>query len=122
MADFAGTYFWQKALLWHSRLPQDVRHDWYKLGTVLLDRWPPPEEDDEPQIKPTPAAAPSLGLNDQSNRPMQGIMKVIIDQSKSVYYVTFTDCGVACETTTDMGQAICVRSNPAFGTTLLERT
>ncbi|KAG8900780.1 hypothetical protein FRC00_011239 [Tulasnella sp. 408] len=46
MADFAGTYFWQSALLWHCGLPQDVRQDWFKLEIALLSRWPPPPESD----------------------------------------------------------------------------
>ncbi|KAG8959274.1 hypothetical protein FRC00_001760 [Tulasnella sp. 408] len=47
MADFAATNLGRKALLWHSRLPEDVRHDWSKLEAALFDRWPPPEDDDE---------------------------------------------------------------------------
>ncbi|KAG8900915.1 hypothetical protein FRC00_010204, partial [Tulasnella sp. 408] len=43
MADFAALHFSQGALSWHSRLPRDVRQDWSKLETALLDRWPPPE-------------------------------------------------------------------------------
>lgn len=43
MADFAALHFSHAALSWHSRLPQDVRQDWSKLETALLDRWPPPE-------------------------------------------------------------------------------
>ncbi|KAG8937665.1 hypothetical protein FRC00_002792 [Tulasnella sp. 408] len=47
MADFAATYFWHKALPWHSRLPEDVRQDWSKLELALFDRWSLPEDDDE---------------------------------------------------------------------------
>ncbi|KAG8913955.1 hypothetical protein FRC00_001200 [Tulasnella sp. 408] len=46
-AAFAATLFWHKALLWHSRLPEDVQEDWSKLEIALLERWPPPEDDDE---------------------------------------------------------------------------
>ncbi|KAG8894648.1 hypothetical protein FRC01_012847, partial [Tulasnella sp. 417] len=86
-ADFAAPLFSGKALLWHSRLPEDVRDDWSKLEIALLERWPPPEDDNDPPIQPTPAAAPSPGLNDQSDRSVQGALKVILDLSKSVYYV-----------------------------------
>lgn len=46
VADFAAPHFSHKALLWHSRLPQDVRQDWFKLETALLERWAPPEGDE----------------------------------------------------------------------------
>ncbi|KAG8915277.1 hypothetical protein FRC00_005987 [Tulasnella sp. 408] len=46
-ADFAAPLFWNKALLWQSRLPEDVQADWSKLEIALLARWPPPEDDDE---------------------------------------------------------------------------
>ncbi|KAG8924100.1 hypothetical protein FRC01_011944 [Tulasnella sp. 417] len=47
MAGFAATNFSRKALSWHARLPEDVRRDWSKLEVALLDKWPPPEDDDE---------------------------------------------------------------------------
>lgn len=46
-ADFASLHFSHKALKWHCRLPQDVRENWAKLQVALLDRWSPPDDDDE---------------------------------------------------------------------------
>ncbi|KAG8913257.1 hypothetical protein FRC01_004634 [Tulasnella sp. 417] len=57
MADFAATYILHEALVWHSRLPEDVRQDWVKLEPALLDQWPIPKNDRELRIQPTPAAA-----------------------------------------------------------------
>ncbi|KIO16979.1 hypothetical protein M407DRAFT_33375 [Tulasnella calospora MUT 4182] len=74
IADFAATLFWRKALSWHGQLPQDVRQDWFKLEAALFDRWSEPEAHDEPQINPTPAAAPSLNPNDKANHPLQGVL------------------------------------------------
>ncbi|KAG8959758.1 hypothetical protein FRC00_001279 [Tulasnella sp. 408] len=46
-ADFAAPLFWGKALWWHNKLPEDVREDWSRLETALLDRWPPQGDEDE---------------------------------------------------------------------------
>ncbi|KIO19580.1 hypothetical protein M407DRAFT_30772 [Tulasnella calospora MUT 4182] len=116
-ADFAAPLFWGKALSWHSRLPEDVREDWSKLEIALLDRWPPQEDDDDPQIKPTPAAAPSLNRN--GNPPLQGILTVVPDGSNTKYYLRLGSD--YCEFTTDADQAIRVRCNSLSSTTLLER-
>lgn len=47
MADFASPYFSSKALSWQSKLPLEVRQDWFKLETALAGRWGPADEDDE---------------------------------------------------------------------------
>ncbi|KIO27965.1 hypothetical protein M407DRAFT_22871 [Tulasnella calospora MUT 4182] len=120
MADFAANYFWHKALSWHCRLPEDVREDWSKLEIALTDRWPEPEDDDKPQINPTPAAAPSSNRNDGAERPLQGLLKVVLDESNTTYYVHLK--GAFGGLTTDASEAIRVRCNFASGATLLERT
>lgn len=47
IADFAAPYFSHEARLWHSELPRGVRRNWFKLETALLERWAPPEDEDE---------------------------------------------------------------------------
>ncbi|KAG8928200.1 hypothetical protein FRC01_006323 [Tulasnella sp. 417] len=93
-ADFAAPLFWGKALSWHSRLPDDVREDWSKLEVALLDRWPPPDDDDVLQIQPTPAAAPSLTRDDNANRPIEDAVKPVIGGSNTNYYVKPSAPGV----------------------------
>ncbi|KIO24013.1 hypothetical protein M407DRAFT_26544 [Tulasnella calospora MUT 4182] len=119
MADFAANYFWQKAMSWHCRLPQDVRQDWLQLEMALVDRWPPLEDDDDARIKPTPAAAPSLDRSSKADLPRQGILKLVLDESKTIYYLKlgFTHCFL----TTNQDEAIRVRCDPVFGTILLEK-
>ncbi|KAG9036309.1 hypothetical protein FS837_001703, partial [Tulasnella sp. UAMH 9824] len=78
MADFAATYLWQDAMWWHCRLPQDVRQDWLKLETALVDKWAPPNA--SAQISPTPAAA---------DAPQEGILKVVSDEVNTEYYLQF---------------------------------
>ncbi|KIO19584.1 hypothetical protein M407DRAFT_30775 [Tulasnella calospora MUT 4182] len=104
MADFAATNFSRKARLWHSRLPEDVRHDWSKLEIALLERWSPPEDDDEPQIEPNPAAAPLPNRSKTADRPLEGLLKVVLDESNTSYYVRFDDS--VCNLTTDASEAI----------------
>ncbi|KAG8915175.1 hypothetical protein FRC00_006908 [Tulasnella sp. 408] len=91
MADFAATYFSRKALSWHSRLPQSVRGDWSKLEIALLARWPPPADADRPRIEPTPAAAPPQEFNGEARSSLYGVLKVVLDQSNTSYYVNFAD-------------------------------
>ncbi|KAG8923166.1 hypothetical protein FRC01_013129, partial [Tulasnella sp. 417] len=118
MADFAAGYFWQKAMSWHCRLPPDVRQDWLKLEIALVDRWPPPEDDDEPQTTPTPAAAPSLNRDDKLDPLSQSVLKVVWDQSDTDYYLTRPP--PVCEVTRDKDQALQVRCNSLAGATLIE--
>ncbi|KAG8915178.1 hypothetical protein FRC00_006911, partial [Tulasnella sp. 408] len=106
MADFAAPLFWGKALSWHLRLPQDVRQDWFKLEVALADRWPSPEDEDEPVVQPIPAAAPSLNRNDNSNRLLQGVLKVVVDGSNTEYYVKGPDGNLECHLTKDMRDAL----------------
>ncbi|KAG8913624.1 hypothetical protein FRC01_004453, partial [Tulasnella sp. 417] len=122
MADLATPQFSQRALSWHCRLPDDVRQDWSKLVIALLDRWPFPEDDDDLQIKPTPAAAPRSSRNESADGPLQGVLKVVLDGSYPNYYVRYT--GSFCDLTSDASVAIrvcCMRSSVS-GATLLERT
>lgn len=120
MADFAATNVSHKALLWHSRLPEDTRRDWSKLEAALLDRWALMEDDDEPQNKPTPAAAPSLNGNDKSSRLHQGILKLVLDESGTTHYVSFRNGSDVCRWTNDANDAIRVRCNSSSSGTLLE--
>ncbi|KAG8902435.1 hypothetical protein FRC00_007971 [Tulasnella sp. 408] len=46
MADFSSLYFSHKSLPWYSKLPIEVRQDWFKLEAALVDRWAPDDEDD----------------------------------------------------------------------------
>ncbi|KIO19585.1 hypothetical protein M407DRAFT_146705 [Tulasnella calospora MUT 4182] len=119
IADFAAPLFRRKALSWHGRLPQDVRQDWFKLEAALFDRWPEPEDDDEPDIQPTPAAAPSLNSTDKANFALQGVLKVVIDGLNTNRYVK-EESGV-CSLTNDAKEAVRTRCNTLSGATLLER-
>lgn len=47
MADFASLYFSYETMLWHSKLPLEVRQDWAKLEEALVDRWSPTSAADE---------------------------------------------------------------------------
>ncbi|KIO24043.1 hypothetical protein M407DRAFT_26573 [Tulasnella calospora MUT 4182] len=117
-ADFAAPLFSRKALAWHSRLPEDVREDWSKLEIALLEQWAP-EDDDELQIMPTPAAASSLDRNDKAQTPLQGVLKVVLDRSTTEYYLRFTSN--YCDLTTNASMAVRVRCNSLSSATLLER-
>lgn len=121
MADFAAPQFSQKALSWHCRLPEDVQQDWSKLVIALLDRWPFPEDDDNPQIKPTPAAALSLNTNGSVGHPLQGALKVVLNESDKNYYVRARASDSICTLTTDASEAIRVRCSFVSDVTLLER-
>ncbi|KIO32729.1 hypothetical protein M407DRAFT_18487 [Tulasnella calospora MUT 4182] len=120
MADFAANYFSHHALPWHSRLPEDVRQDWSKLEIALLDRWPIPEVD-LLQIKPTPAAVPPPNTNEESNHPLQGLLKVVLDGSYLNYYAKLRRNGYIGSLTRDPSEAIHVRCVFSSGGTLLER-
>ncbi|KIO17393.1 hypothetical protein M407DRAFT_32952 [Tulasnella calospora MUT 4182] len=122
MADFAANYFWHHALPWHSRLPEDVRLDWSKLEIALLDRWPIPEDDNQPQINPTPPAAvpPPPNTDEKSNHPLQGLLKIVLDGSHLNYYVKLGN-GWIGSATRDPSEAIHVRCVSSSGGTLLER-
>ncbi|KAG9028488.1 hypothetical protein FS837_003862 [Tulasnella sp. UAMH 9824] len=121
MADFAASYFWHKALVWHCRLPEDVSQDWFKLQTALVERWPPPEDDSEPQLEPTPAPAPPSNSNDKkAHLPLRGVLKLVIDESNTPGYVEFSD-GCNCRWTSKVKEALRVRSNSLSDVTLLER-
>ncbi|KAG8913421.1 hypothetical protein FRC01_004553 [Tulasnella sp. 417] len=39
MAELASVYMADKALVWHSRLPDDVQEDWSKLQAAMIDHW-----------------------------------------------------------------------------------
>ncbi|KIO17392.1 hypothetical protein M407DRAFT_32951 [Tulasnella calospora MUT 4182] len=125
MADFAANYFWHHALTWHSRLPKDIRQDWSKLEIALLDRWPVPE-DDLPQIRPTPAAAPPLAAapppntNEIPNHLLQGLLKLVLDGSYINYYVKLGNRSMGCSTS-DPSEATHVRCIASSGGILLER-
>lgn len=118
IADFAAPLFSRTALSWHCRLPQDVRQDWFKLEIALIDRWPPPDDGGEPQIRPTPAAAPSLNHNDRSDRQLCGRLKLVLDQSSTTYYVA--PPRPVCDLVRNTNQALRVRCNSFSGATLLE--
>ncbi|KIO33894.1 hypothetical protein M407DRAFT_17163 [Tulasnella calospora MUT 4182] len=121
IADFAAPHFSYKALLWHSRLPQDVRQDWFKLETALLERWAPSEEDDETTIEPTPAAAPSINSIQRPERNLQGVIKAVVDGSNDSYYVDFENGSGYCGLTRDVTEALRIRCNSLSDATLLER-
>lgn len=142
MADFAASFFWQKAMSWHCRLPRDVRHDWLKLEFALLDRWPPPEDDEEcgqgsvsesnrdsqtmpllnmPQIVSAPTAEPSLKPSDKADSQLQGVLKIVVDGSNAKYYVTFTSVFCRLTTGANIDRAIRVHRHSFSGITLLER-
>lgn len=72
-----------------------------------------------PQIKPTPAAAPSPTGNDNPGRSLQGVLKIVLDDPNKNCYVKFTQS--FCDLTTEARDAIRVRCNFVSGATLLER-
>lgn len=75
----------------------------------LRERWLPPEDDGEPQIQPTPAAAPSLTRNGKPNYALQGALKLVVNQSNTNYYVKRAVSGFACDLTADTNEALRVR-------------
>lgn len=120
MADFASLNFSHKALFWHSRLPEDVRQDWSKLESEIFIRWAPLEGDDGVTIRPTPAAAPALDHNETNTSPLQGVLKVVLDESDTTYYVKFGQADSQCSLTNDANEALRVRCNSLPSGTLLE--
>ncbi|KAG9039841.1 hypothetical protein FS837_000913, partial [Tulasnella sp. UAMH 9824] len=119
MADFATPLFWGTALEWHCRLPQDVRQDWFKLENALVDRWPCQKNDDKHEARPTPAAAPSIKVNEKPNLPLQGVLKLALNGSNENFYVARST--LACFVTTDIKEALRVRCDSSPNATLLER-
>lgn len=71
-----------------------------------------------PQIRPTPAAAPSLNHNDRSDRQLCGRLKLVLDQSSTTYYVA--PPRPVCDLVRNTNQALRVRCNSFSGATLLE--
>ncbi|KIO32671.1 hypothetical protein M407DRAFT_18430 [Tulasnella calospora MUT 4182] len=120
MADFASLYFSYQALRWHSQLPEDVRQDWSKLESEILRRWAPLEEDSGTTITPTPAAAPSLDPSEGASSPLQGVIKVVLDESDTSYYLKFQPPDCTCHLTENKKEALHVRCNSLPGGTLLE--
>ncbi|KAG9031815.1 hypothetical protein FS837_002884 [Tulasnella sp. UAMH 9824] len=119
-ADFATPLFSGKALSWHSRLPEDVREDWSKLEIALLDRWPPSDDHEKPQIQPTPAAAaPSQDRDDKANHRIQSVLKVVLDEFNKAYYLK--SFGEWCDLTSDRNEALRVGCNSLSSATQLER-
>lgn len=72
-----------------------------------------------PEVRPTPAAAPSMNLNEKSNLPLQGVLKLVLHGSNKDYYVALRSA--LCVATTDMRQALRVRCDSLPNATLLER-
>lgn len=72
-----------------------------------------------PQIRPTPAAAPSIIHSDKFNRTLHGVLKLVLGGSNANYYASFSR--VLCSATSDRSKATRVRCNPMSNTILLER-
>ncbi|KAG9022682.1 hypothetical protein FS837_006238, partial [Tulasnella sp. UAMH 9824] len=87
MAGLASIHFSHKALTWHSKLPLDVRHDWFKLESALLDRWSPSGDDDEPPPQPAPPAAPSSSPKGSADQTSRYVIKVQGETGKPPAYV-----------------------------------
>ncbi|KAG8989792.1 hypothetical protein FRB90_002060 [Tulasnella sp. 427] len=120
MADFASPLFSRQALVWYTRLPQDVREEWFQLQTSLLEKWSPPEYDEG--VEPTPAAAaPShpLGL---SSKPLEGVIKIIRAISAPVLYLEHKGRNATCTVTENIADALRVRCHRLSDSILLECT
>lgn len=74
-----------------------------------------------PQIRPTPAAAPSLNRNNEANHSLQGVLRVVFDQSNTNYYVKRPVPGPKCSLTKEANEALRVRCDSLPSATLLER-
>lgn len=72
-----------------------------------------------PEITPTPAAAPPVKRDDEADRQLQGVLKVVVEEQDSIYYVGVSR--TLCNVTANASKAIHVRFNSVSGTTLLER-
>ncbi|KIO27893.1 hypothetical protein M407DRAFT_22811 [Tulasnella calospora MUT 4182] len=91
MADLASVYLSDKALVWHSRLPEDVQEDWSKLQAAMIDRWSlvgDEVKEGSPDSPTTPRVVP-LEKKDITvpMTPLRGILKVVVEGSGAVYYV-----------------------------------
>lgn len=122
IADFAAPHFSHKALVWHSRLSQDVRQDWFKLETALIERWAPPEEGDDTATVPTPAAASPVKHVKRAENQLQGVLKAVLNESNVSYYVKLGSSGVCYCLTRGTAEALRLRCNSLSDVTLLERT
>lgn len=122
MADFASLYFSYKALSWHSKLPLDIRQDWFKLEGALVDRWAPADEGDNLQIQPAPAAAAIPPDRGDGDRAVCGFLKVIRDNDPvASSYVTFNSRNYSvCTLTDDRESALRVRCTSLSRLGLLE--
>ncbi|KAG8906556.1 hypothetical protein FRB99_006670 [Tulasnella sp. 403] len=83
--DFVTSCFIGDALRFHTTLDEEVRNNWWLLQCALLQRYPAPEErivdyrNFAPPNPTIPSPAPS---------PRQGLIRVHIEGSQSVYYVS----------------------------------
>ncbi|KAG8989793.1 hypothetical protein FRB90_002061 [Tulasnella sp. 427] len=76
IADFAALSFSHEALLWHCRLPLDVRRDWFKLEGRAAG-----------EVGPWGRSGTKPPSHDKSTHPRGGVIKVVTDHSDSPCYV-----------------------------------
>lgn len=121
MAGLASIHFSHKALTWHSKLPLDVRNDWYKLESALLDRWAPSDDDENQQAQPTPPAAPSQSPSSSVDQTSIYVIKVQGETGKPPAYVCQEEPDNLCILADLKSAALHVRCYSLSGATVLER-
>lgn len=73
-----------------------------------------------PPIEPTPAAARSLNHSDRTDRPLQGVLKILIDGSNKNSYLKLHEDGYG-EVTKNTNEALRFRCNSLSNATLMEQ-
>ncbi|KAG8920769.1 hypothetical protein FRC01_000608 [Tulasnella sp. 417] len=118
MADIASLYFSSKTLSWHSKLPLEVRQDWFKLEEALVNRWASANQDDDSHIQPIPAAAPRPVDGDVSQSVVHGVLKAVPDDGLvTPSYIKLDETGEIGSLTKDKETALrlCLHSRSKPG-------
>ncbi|KAG8921286.1 hypothetical protein FRC01_000324 [Tulasnella sp. 417] len=122
MADTASMFFADEALRWHSKLPLDVRQDWFKLEEALVEKWysPPDGQDNEPHIVPAAPAARVPQDKEKIIRFDHGIIKVIVEGSDTSLYMRWNQEDGDFIVTADSTHAARFRFDAGSSSRLLE--
>ncbi|KAG8906559.1 hypothetical protein FRB99_006673 [Tulasnella sp. 403] len=83
--DFVTPCFIGDALRFHATLDEEVRNNWWLLQCALLQKYPAPEER---VVNYRSFAPPNPTIPSPASAPRQGLIRVHIKGTQSIYYVS----------------------------------